>query len=473
MHLLAHVPIGLYSLPVQLYIILVASAAVVGASFLLIRISPPQRRAATATGKPVPRALVGALIFASAAYLLFIALVATFGRQQLAALNAGALLFWVFTVPLVPIAHCLVGGMFEVINPFAWAARHLSGGRHLVNADQVLERLGYWPAVVLLFVLVFGEGTPEIVQNPAVIGYAVFIYSALQIAFGILFGERWYRGGEVFTAMTVLASSVAPVALYRDAHGTVRLAVGFDPQRFLPRARAREVLITLLLAGVLADGVRATPFWRVTVGPFAQSAFQNLGHFAGIDAGAAAEITLEVVVTWIAFGLFFWAFVAVASLVSRANDGDPLSRDRLWRMSGVVGPSLIPIALAYLLAHNLTQLLVVGPLTVTARDASITQLGPLTQTQIRDISPSWVWWIQVLSIVAGHVVAVVMAHGRLTTAFDEDEVSKAHAGMSLRQLTASARELAFRADLGWLSAMLLYTATSLWIIAQPITAASG
>jgi len=29
--------------------------------------------------------------------------------------------------------------------------------------------------------------------------------------------------------------------------------------------------------------------------------------------------------------------------------------------------------------------------------------------------------------------------------------------------------LAIRADLGWLSAMLIYTATSLWVLAQPIT----
>jgi hypothetical protein len=29
--------------------------------------------------------------------------------------------------------------------------------------------------------------------------------------------------------------------------------------------------------------------------------------------------------------------------------------------------------------------------------------------------------------------------------------------------------LAVRADLGWLSAMLIYTATSLWVLAQPIT----
>jgi hypothetical protein len=262
------------------------------------------------------------------------------------------------------------------------------------------------------------------------------------------------------------------MALCLDATRRARLVFGLRPERFLTAARGREALITLLLAGVLADGVRATPFWRVVIGPFAQPAFQNLGHFAGIDAGAASEITLEVIVTWIAFGLFFWTFVAVASALSSVGTGEGLSRARLGRMAATVGPSLIPIALAYLLAHNLTQLLVVGPLIVTASNATVSQLGPLTQAQIRDISPSWVWWIQVLSIVIGHIVAVVIAHARLSAAFAEqqrepDETARA------RGIAVAARELAFRADLGWLSAMLLYTATSLWIIAQPITAGSG
>ena len=470
--MLAHVPIGLYTLPVPLYVILIAAVAVVGASFLLIRIAPVRVAGGSERGRPVPTVAVAAMTALMAAYIGFIAIVASFGRQELAAVNAGALLFWVFTVPLVPIAHCVVGGVLEVASPFAWAARRLSGGRRLVDADAVLARLGYWPAVALLFALIFGESTPEIVQNPAVIGYAVIVYTALQISLGMVFGDGWYRGGEVFTAMTTLASSVAPMALVRGANRRVRLVLGFRPERFLQAARGRETFITLLLAGVLADGVRQTPLWRGIIVPFVEPFFERLGSFAGIDTGTASEITLEVVLTWLAFGIFFWTFVSVACALSNMAGADALSRARLRRMAGVVGPSLVPIALAYLFAHNLTQMLVVGPLIVTASDATVAQLGALSQAQIRGISPSSVWWLQVLSIVIGHVVAVVMAHARLSEAFEEEAASAEPRGRQ-HGLARTARELALRADLGWLSAMLLYTATSLWIIAQPITAARG
>jgi hypothetical protein len=70
-----------------------------------------------------------------------------------------------------------------------------------------------------------------------------------------------------------------------------------------------------------------------------------------------------------------------------------------------------------------------------------------------------VWWVQVVAIVLGHVIAVVMAHARIS-----------HDTEGGADSTMRSRDLALRADLGWLSAMLIYTATSLWILAQPITA---
>jgi hypothetical protein len=210
-----------------------------------------------------------------------------------------------------------------------------------------------------------------------------------------------------------------------------------------------------------------------------------MGKFGGVDIGDATEITLEIVLTWIAFGLFFWLFVVVASMLSAKRAPEPgqdaFDRERLTRLATIVSPSLIPIAVAYLLAHNLTQLLVIGPLIVTARDAAASQLGLLVQEQIHHLNPSWVWWVQVTAIVLGHVVAVVMAHARLAHGL---EPSPSPAAKSARKpaphaarspevrhgMGGEARAAVLLADLGWLSAMLIYTATSLWILAMPITA---
>jgi hypothetical protein len=162
---------------------------------------------------------------------------------------------------------------------------------------------------------------------------------------------------------------------------------------------------------------------------------------------------------------------------------NPFDRERIKKVATIVSPSLIPIAVAYLLAHNLTQLLVIGPLIVTARDAEVAQLGSLVQQQIHRLNPSWVWWVQVSAIVLGHVVAVVMAHARLAHGLEPSSSPSPAAGSRRSPVPRVARAPEVRdgmggearaavllADLGWLSAMLIYTATSLWILAMPITA---
>jgi hypothetical protein len=257
---------------------------------------------------------------------------------------------------------------------------------------------------------------------------------------GAWLGEGWYRGGEVFNAITTLASTISPVAMTRDEDGFVRLKLGFRPARFLPQGRGREALITLWLAGVLADGVRVTPIWRF-VSATTASFTSSMAMVGAVNLGDLLLDSSEILATWLAFATFFWAF---SYLVAR------LVRRPLAEVARIVAPSLIPIALAYLMAHNLTQVLVIGPLLFSAAGADSTAATLQLQRNARGLDPEAVFLVQVSAIVLGHVVAVVMAHARLRD--NEPDGS-----------------LAVRADLGWLSAMLIYTATSLWVLAQPIT----
>jgi len=456
----AHIPIGQYGLPVPLTQVLVGAVAVVAASFGLIYLRPPRRTDDDElAGRLIPAWVTTVLACSWAAYIVLVLGVATFGRQ-VAVLNAGALLFWVWTVPLLPLMHALLGGIYEVGNPFAFVAERISGGRRIANADYILSRLGYWPAVLVMFGLVWAESVPEIVGSPLVLGQLGLLYIAIQVSAGVMLGRAWYRGGEVFEAITSLASTIAPAGLHRASDGRVRISRGFRPGRFLPDGRGRQALITLWLAGVLADGIRATPVWQLAYAG-QRTTIESLGQLLGVDVGNAAVITVEILVTWAAFAAFFWVFAALAARLSRRT---------LARTAGAVAPSLIPIALAYLLAHNLTQMAVVGPLVVTARDAGVSEIGRLVQETRRFVHPGPIWWTQVAAIVVGHVLAVVAAHAALSRDPAGTQAPAASVGSpgSLRVAVAG-RALTLRADLCWLVAMLIYTATSLWVLAQPIT----
>jgi hypothetical protein len=437
MHLL-HVFIGRFDLQVPLATVLVAAGAVVAASFGLIYLLPERPEKPDADGRTVPRPVVMALQTLALLYIGFIAVVGIFGRQE-PLLNSALILFWVLTLPLLPLLHCVIGGMYEVANPFALLARLVTaGGSARRPADPRVERLGYWPAVALMFLLFWFELAFRVVPaSPRSLGILALVYTAGQVAMGAWLGEGWFRGGDVFQAMTTLASTVAAVALRRDEQGFVRLRTGFRPARFLPEGPGREALITIWLAGVLADGVRVTPIWNFVLDH--TTSMTNFGSLGAVDLGDLTRDTAEILFTWLAFGIFFWAFTRLAAALCARDPRD---------MARVVSPSLIPIALAYLFAHNLTQLLVVGPLIASPASAAAAQFA--LNTNSHALAPAAVFWVQVTAIVIGHVVAVIMAHARLASVEKNSAV-------------------AIKADLGWLTAMVLYTGTSLWVLAQPIT----
>ena len=100
------------------------------------------------------------------------------------------------------------------------------------------------------------------------------------------------------------------------------------------------------------------------------------------------------------FGGFFGAFTYLVARLIRRPPGE---------VARIVSPSLIPIALAYLLAHNLTQILVIGPLMVSAAGADVGLATIQLQHNAAALNPEVVFFVQVGAIVLGHVVAVIMA----------------------------------------------------------------
>lgn len=442
---LAHVFIGRFDLAVPLPVVLVGAAAVVAASFGLVYLLPPREGAKPRRGPRVPHAVVVLLQSLAVVFVAFLVLVAITGRQS-PVLNAAVIAFWVLTIPLLPLAHLLCGGMYEVASPFALAARLVTSGASARRREHpAVDRLGYWPAVLFLLLLFWFElAFKPVPDTPALFGALAVLYIVFQVAMGALLGEAWFRGGEIFQAVTSLASSIAWLALVRDDDGFVRLRRGFDMDRFLPDLPGRQALITLWLAGVLADGVRVTPIWQAitkAAGDFSASLGQLGSGARTLNLGDLALDSAEILATWAAFGVFFWIFTWLAATLSRRSPAE---------VAKVVAPSLIPIALAYLLAHNLTQVLVIGPMMWSAAGAGAQAATFMLTQNASHLSPPVIFAIEVGAIVLGHVAAVVIAHGRIARVEPDPA-------------------LAVSADLGWLAAMLVYTATSLWVIAQNIT----
>ena len=116
--------------------------------------------------------------------------------------------------------------------------------------------------------------------------------------------------------------------------------------------------------------------------------------------------------------------------------------------------SLIPIALAYNIAHFFTLLAINGQLIISLASDPFgygwNLLGTANyKVNIGFINAKFAWLLGVTVIVLGHVIAVYIAH---VIALQKIKSPKA----------------ALRSQYPMLVLMVIYTVISLWIIAQPI-----
>lgn len=118
--------------------------------------------------------------------------------------------------------------------------------------------------------------------------------------------------------------------------------------------------------------------------------------------------------------------------------------------------SLVPIAIAYHVAHYLSYLLIAGqfiiPLASDPFGFGWNLFGTLDyRVDIGIVNARFVWLTAVVTIVLGHVVAVHLAHATALRAF------------------ANGRA-AVNSQIPMLVLMVGYTVTSLSILAQPVVA---
>jgi hypothetical protein len=197
----------------------------------------------------------------------------------------------------------------------------------------------------------------------------------------------------------------------------------------------------LALAKVTFDGFQDTPIWA------------NIQEYA-IDISEAWDgnpldiiSTVGLILAPLLFGLVYLGF----SWAIRRLAGTKMSVARVAR---VFVFSLVPIALAYNLAHFISLLILQGQLIIPLISDPFgfgwNILGTADyRLNLNAINARVVWYISVSSIVVGHIASVYVAHV-----------------IAVREMPDHAAAL--KSQYPMLALMVSYTIVSLWIIAQPI-----
>jgi hypothetical protein len=422
-----------YDLPAPLYLFLLGAGAVVFISFLLVLRRPVTRQQPTGDDvPPVPRvpAWPGWLMFVVAIVLLLGGLFGAQSTPDNIVVTAFWLVFWI----AVPISVAIIGNYWPYISPLNVVAR-------MVGTRARLEWpswLGYWPATILFFLFACGELIFNgVTTTPAGTAQVILAYGIVNVVMAFVFGaETWLRRGEVFSVLFV---TWGRLGYFRFGTPGRRGFFG-GLHRPFEASVSRLTFVLMLLVSVSFDGLLATPAWKDVVSQLPQAMRPST---PGYTVLLLVVFVLLVGVIWGLFAGFAAAVRAVGNL------DEPL----IDVVAGLI-PSLVPIAFGYLLAHNFGYLTINGQLLIhLASDPfgmGLNLFGTLEYEPSRNLIPTAVlWYFEIVLIIAVHIAAVVLAHGYLGRA-------------------ARTESQARRAEWPWIAAMVGYTMTSLWLLAQPI-----
>ena len=260
---LAHAFGARYDLPIPLALFVLGGAAVVVLSFLLVlpRTVTAARGDQTLPDRAPATGLSPSWATVSLVVLILLTLAALLGSNEVAE-NIVPTTFWLLVWIAVPLSCGLLGDWTRTVNPFANLARLTDrpGLRRAVlgRAEPLAwpPGLGWWPAVVLFFVLACGELIFNLTATePHVIGLGFVLYTLVNLFLGLLVGQQWVQRGEVFS---VLFATWGRLGYFRfGGHGRRGFAGGLVVP--FERTASRVTFVMLLLISVNFDGLLATP----------------------------------------------------------------------------------------------------------------------------------------------------------------------------------------------------------------------
>jgi hypothetical protein len=452
---LAHGIGAVKDLPLPLWLFYYTGAIVLVVSFVALGVLWTKPRLENSTWeRPFPpwlqrillstalRVLLGAVSFG---LLVLVFLAALLGEPSVGANLAPTFVFVVFWVGMVPLV-VVFGNVWRVLNPWraaadgvAWISDRI--GVRWEPLAQYPERLGRWPAAVLLFMYTAYELAYVNASEPRSLALAILIYSWITWVGTAVFGrEAWFENADGFTAYFGFLSRIAPFGV-REGRGRRELVVR-PPLKALTVWDAKPgtlAVVAVMLGSVAFDGFNRTATWQNRLFEIEADLISspNLSDFVVfvVNLGGLTAAVLLV-------AGFFLLAVAGARAVAHANR--PLV--------GAFVFSLVPIALAYALAHYVSLLINQGQFAIPLASDPFGWGWDLVGTadyapNLTALTPNMIWYTQVAVLVAGHVLGLVLAHDRAVALF-------------------SSARTAIRTQYAFLVLMVLYTVGGLWLLSQ-------
>jgi hypothetical protein len=450
-----------YDLPIPLPFYVWGAGATVVLSFVILAIFFTSKRAI----RPLPTLVVPLppmveralrLLCGTLGLLGFLAvIIAGFLGDQNPIRNLAPVAVWILGWVGLSFFSAVLAPLWPALNPWAtiqaragWMRTQLAGAQKRKRCTAPAW-LGVWPSFLLFIIFAWMELVWSGRNVPVDLATALAVYSVLTWAgMSWLGGKAWLRRGEVFTQVFGIFGRFAPIAAH--AHG-LKLRAPASGLLGAPASPSMAALVIALLATVTFDGLLETPLWaRIDVAVLDAPADSLLWTVLDLREDQALRLVRTLTLPLLV-ALFAAAYFLVCRCMAALAPEPFATTGFLFRRFVF---TLVPISLAYHVAHYFSYLLIGGQYAIPFLSDPFLLGWDLLGTasyrvDVGLVDPRLQWYVAVIAIVLGHVVAVWLAHVTALRTFSQ-------------------RRTALAAQLPMLALMVAYTMCSLWIISQPI-----
>jgi hypothetical protein len=352
-------------------------------------------------------------------------------------MNLAPSFIWIIWWIGLSLVVAAVGNIWPLLDPWRTLFDLLNGAARVLGMKHGIAFNRTWPKALALYPALFFlltwswlEVVNPIALVPYKLGCVMLVWTAIQLMGMTIFGrDVWQSRADVFAVYFAMLGRLG-----RFKFEAVHTYSGFSFVGF----------ILAMLSTVLFDGLLNSPAWTAIEAGLLQalpSALSTTPYLVG---------TLGMILLWLVFVCGYYVSCYAADTTATQQLADLLA------------PSLIPIAAAYLLAHNFSSLVIQGQNFMFLISDPFAWGWDLFGT--RDFQPNiglidakLTWYIAIFAIVAGHVWAIWLAH-QAALRTTEKNAPGTQAAIDAVTLTFPLTIL-----------MVLFTMLSLIILAEPLT----
>ena len=350
------------------------------------------------------------------------------GNSSITSNIAPYAVFIVFWVGL-QLVSAFLGDAWAGFNPFwtladlgAWIRARATGkpisGASAGGGDR-------WWAVAAIFTFVWLELAYHQGASPRTIGAYLIVYTAAMGVGGMVYGRGWVRDADGFGVLFSTLGAMAPLHRHRSGLWRLRSPLAGLATLEIPPGAVRFILV--VLGSTTFDGFSRSSFWLDVVSN------RSGWELTALNTGGLV----------FAIGVVMFVYrMAIAAMAWITGDSEA-------ELGDAFGPSLVPIVVAYTVAHYFSFLVLDGQAILRLASDPFGMGWNLFGTAAYRVnygllSTTAIAWIQTAAIAVGHVLAVLVAHDRA--------VERYPAG------------LAVRSQYPMLAAMIGYTVGGLFLL---------